>query len=111
MNDTVDHDRVQHTSAPDESLHELEKCLVERDEWKDKYFHISADFENYKRRLEKEQRLWSENSHKRILYDLLFIIDDFDRAIAALDYPNQENSDALRGISLIRESFFKLLQK
>ncbi len=91
----------------------LQVCQKERDEWKDRALRATADFVNYKKRVEKEQALWSMRAQEAILTDLLDTIDDFDRAI--VEHEKKERTpelDAwLAGFELIRNKFTKLLSK
>ncbi len=92
---------------------QLQVCKKERDEWKDRTLRATADFVNYKKRVEKEQALWSRRAQAAILTDLLDTVDDFDRAIA--EHEKKERTpelDAwLAGFELIRNKFTKLLSK
>ena len=56
-------------------------CEAELNELKDKFVRISADFENYRKRIEKEKNFWDEDAQAEVFKDLLIIVDDFDRAI------------------------------
>ncbi len=91
----------------------LNVCQKERDEWKDRTLRATADFVNYKKRVEREQALWSMRAQEAILTDLLDTIDDFDRAIT--EHEKKERTpelDAwLAGFELIRNKFTKLLSK
>ena len=85
--------------------------LCEQDEnaaevslWKDQCKRISAEFENFKKRSERDQLRWAELSKEKILKELLSIVDDFDRAV------KQEKSNN-SGMQLMQQSFLKFLQK
>lgn len=71
-------------------------------EIKDKFVRVSADFENYKRRMQKEQTQWFDLGQTKVLTALLNIVDDFDRACAS--------GSADEGIHLIYKSLQKLLE-
>lgn len=64
-------------------LHEkaLKKCEAEMIEWQDKFFRTSADFHNYKKRIEKEQSVFNNMLKANLLLDILAIVDNFDRAL------------------------------
>jgi molecular chaperone GrpE len=81
-------------------------------ELKDKFIRISADFENYKKRIENEKKSWIEVSQAEVLKDLLNIVDDFDRAIDAHKKKiSSKNDTFLEGLELINKSFHKILEK
>lgn len=80
---------------------------------KDSYVRLNADFENYKRRVAKDQVTWVAAGQAHLLNDLLQIVDDFDRALAEYEKEgHSENLDSwLQGFELIRKSLYKFLEK
>lgn len=73
-------------SADDSELsQQLDACKSSLQEWQEKYMRLSADLENFKRRMEKEQQLWREMAQADLLIPLLGIVDNFDRAMEHKD--------------------------
>lgn len=107
-NQTVD-EKV--TSDNKEVYAQLEECRVQQQEWKERFVRISADFENYKRRIAREQTSWFESGQQKLLADILPIVDDFDRAVQQLkESGNQEQAKAwLDGFVMIRSALQKYL--
>jgi molecular chaperone GrpE len=91
---------------------QLDACKVESNEWKNKFMLVSADMQNYKRRIEKEQSMWTRRAQEDVLVKLLAIVDDFDRALA--EHEKQEKTpelDAwLKGFEMIGEGLYKFLK-
>lgn len=85
---------------------QLNECLVQKDEWKDRCLRTAADFENYKKRAEKERSAWITSAQTSILSDLLNIVDDFDRAFA-----QAKEDQSIAGFALIHKEFHKFLDK
>lgn len=83
---------------------EADKSQAEISLWKDQCKRISAEFENFKKRSERDQLRWVELSKEKMLKDLLSIVDDFDRAL------KQEKSEST-GLQLMYNSFLKFLNK
>jgi len=48
---------------------------------KDQYLRLMADFQNYKRRVEKEREETRAYANEKIVTDLLTVLDNFDRAM------------------------------
>lgn len=86
--------------------HRLNECLLEKDEWKNRCLLTAADFENFKRRTEKERLIWIPNAQASILTDVISLVDDFERAFA-----NKDQSNSIEGFQMIYKSFQKLLDK
>ncbi len=91
-----------------ETTTELEKCQQDAAMWKDQASRIFADFENYKKRMERDQASWMQTAQTSILKDLLSVIDNFDRALLA---KNDESVDVYAGIEMIYKSVVQLLNK
>jgi molecular chaperone GrpE len=83
----------------------LNQCLLEKDEWKDRCLLTAADFENFKRRSEKERISWITNTQATILADVIGLVDDFERAFA------QPADTSREGFELIYKSLQKILNK
>jgi molecular chaperone GrpE len=101
----------QHDSQPTEGQvdsknpkSEVEMCLTELSIWKDQCKRVSADFENFKKRTEKEQARWADIAKESVLFDLLSFIDSFDMALA------QPQIDKV-GIEMMYQSLMKILTK
>lgn len=76
---------------------------------KERFARLTSDFENYKRRTEKEKVSWMHSAQSVVFADLLSIIDDFERAIAA-HKTSPERNDAT-GFELIYKALQKTLEK
>lgn len=104
-------DSVSGTSHLDEPVgeeSETEKLQAERDDFKDKYLRIVAEFDNYKRRNAKERIELMQTAGKEIITELLDVLDDCDRAQQTLEKSSQANSPEFEGVLLV---FNKLRNK
>lgn len=63
---------------------QLAECQTQVNEWKDRALRTTADYENFKKRSEKERLMWISNAQSSVLLDLISIVDDFDRAFASV---------------------------
>ena len=81
----------------------------ERDELQDRLLRTAAEFDNYRKRTDRERRELSDAVAADLLRDLLPVIDDLDRAIAA----GAESADAtLRsGVELIQRQLLEVLKR
>jgi molecular chaperone GrpE len=80
------------------------------DDSETKYLRLAADFQNYKRRTEKERFERYTDGKKDFAEDLLPVIDNFERAIAQ---DITENADAkfVEGLELIYQQLLGVLEK
>src|SRR6266850_729649 len=81
----------------------------ERDDFKDRWVRKSAEFENYRRRIERERREQADQAVADLLESLLLVVDDFDRALTVEAGPE---ADAYRtGVELIHAKLLDMLKK
>ena len=79
-------------------------------ELEDKNLRMMAEFDNYRRRTNKEKLELMATAGERIFKEMLPLVDDFERAIAVMDKTN--DIDAVReGIKLIQQKFLSFLDK
>ncbi len=95
-----------------ESCEELEAKLKECE---DRYLRVHADFENAKKRLEKEKIQAIEYSLEKFAQDLLPALDSLDMALAAVSKDGLNAEEAVeelkKGIELTIEQFIKAFNK
>jgi molecular chaperone GrpE len=106
---------AQPVSDVDEAVVAAQK---ERDAYKEQFLRAVADFDNYRKRIERERRELSEYAAADVLRDLLPIIDNFERALqASASAPgapvdrSTESEAFYRGIELIHKQMLDLLRK
>ena len=81
----------------------------ERDEYYDRWVRKTAEFENYRKRIERERREQSDQTVLDLLREVLLVVDDFDRALVV---ESGEVSPAYRkGVELIHAKLQDLLRK
>ena len=72
-----------------------------------KYLRLMADFQNFKRRTEKEKSDIYAFANEKIVSELLNVIDNFERALAL----GQEGDSFVEGMSLIFKQLQGVLEK
>lgn len=93
--------------SDDNPLASLEK---QRDELKDKYLRLFAEFDNYKKRTIKERIDYMKTAAQDTIVALLPVLDDFERAKKNAD---DENSTEVfsEGVNLVYQKLFSILQQ
>jgi molecular chaperone GrpE len=87
----------------------LDALRREKDTLQDRLLRTAAEFDNYRKRVERERRELSEYAGADILTDLLPIIDDLERALQASAGSDAESYR--RGVELIHKQMTDLLRK
>ena len=110
--ETEDAAEAENNAASDDKNAEGEEkdaeAKSEEDEaWQSKYMRLMADFQNFKRRTEKEKTDLYSYANEKIVSDLLVVIDNFERALSV------ETADEkfLEGMQMIHKQFFDVLVK
>jgi molecular chaperone GrpE len=81
----------------------------ERDDLYDRLLRKTAEFDNFRKRVERDRKDMIEWAAADVLTDLLSIADDFDRALAAEAPPEAQGYKA--GLELIQRQLADLLKK
>ncbi|MBO7624002.1 MAG: nucleotide exchange factor GrpE [Bacteroidales bacterium] len=96
-----------------EALHqENEKLAQEKAEIHDKYIRLYSEFDNYRRRTQKEKLDIIKNASERIIVGLLPVLDDMERALKFEAAEQEGPSDSEKeGISLIYQKMMNYLKQ
>ncbi len=88
-------------------LSQKEKELAEAT---DKLLRLHADFDNFRKRMGKEKEEWYRYASQEIVEKLLPMIDNFDRALAAIEQGNPEVRNVFSGVVMIHRQLVDILQ-
>ncbi len=79
-------------------------------EAKDRYLRLYAEFENYKKRAQRDQVDYTKFAAEKVIKELLPVVDNLERAVA---HARNAKADAsiVDGLSLIVRQFLDALQK
>lgn len=109
-------EQVQSAEEETSEVDALEAAQEEAAEYKDKYLRAHADFENAKKRLEKDKMNAVSYANESFAKDILAVIDSFENALASIDGASEENSSEIlnqmkEGVNLTYEQLKKILEK
>ena len=91
---------------------DLTACQSELASVKEQLVRLGADFQNYKKRIERDKSEWYQSAQTQLLLDLLPVIDDFDRAMQSKNGEvSPEVSQWLTGFELIYKAFSEFLKQ
>lgn len=93
--------------TPEEKIAELEAKVADLEDAK---LRQIAEFDNYRRRTNKEKLELMETAGENIFKEMLPLIDDFERAVDAMDKSDDINA-VREGIRLIQQKFLTFLDK
>jgi molecular chaperone GrpE len=91
---------------------DLSQLAGERDELVDTLRRVQADFENYRKRVLREQTALVERATERLVEELLPVLDSFDGALVSLAAGDAAEADKVRsGVLGIRSQLVSVLEK
>jgi molecular chaperone GrpE len=88
---------------------EASQVKAERDDLYDRLLRKTAEFDNFRKRVERDRKDMIDWAAADVIGDLLTIVDDFDRAMAAPAPPEAQAYKA--GLELIQRQLAELLKK
>lgn len=101
---------VAEESSPAEPTVETESIPSPEEVLNDRILRLQADFDNYRKRIDRERKDWAVFANEKLLQDLLPALDTFDLGLA-----NGEKGGApdalLEGLRLVRSQFESALAK
>lgn len=90
--------------------HQIEELGLKLVELNDKYLRLSAEFDNYRKRTLKEKMDLTKNAGEQLLFKLLPVVDNFERALASMEKTTDVNALS-EGVRLIYQSFKDFLSQ
>jgi len=98
-------------AAPDEAADaaQLEVLKTERDNLQDRLLRTAAEFDNYRKRVDRERREQSESAAAGLLVEILPVVDNLERALQAPSGPEAAGYRA--GVELILRQLVDMLRK
>jgi molecular chaperone GrpE len=82
----------------------------QRDEYYDLLLRKSAEFDNYRKRIDRDRQAQSENAAASLVEELLPLMDDLERALNA-DAGAEGGEAYRRGVELIQQQLGEILRK
>jgi molecular chaperone GrpE len=98
-------EEILEQDAFEEKIAAVEKTL---EETRDQLLRRTAEMENMRRRHQAEREQLTFEANKRLIIDLLDVVDDIERT---LEHATQEKDPIAQGIELVYKNFLKKLER
>ncbi|SIS36793.1 nucleotide exchange factor GrpE [Salimicrobium flavidum] len=89
---------------------ELEKVTQERDEIQERLLRLQADFENFRRRTQKEKETDRKYRSQSLTEELIPVLDNFERALQT-EVKEEANQGFVEGIKMVYNQLWSALEK
>lgn len=95
-------------------LQEMETRLESKEqeckEVYDRFFRVSAEFENYKKRSAREMSEFRKFSNETLIKKMLPVVDDLERAINSMSSNECANSSLIKGVDIIFKEILRIFE-
>lgn len=109
--DVIDEETVSEPSteeaAADPRIAELQK---QADDNQQRLLRVQADYDNFRRRTQKEKEELAQYASMKLVTELLPVIDNFERAISAAK-DSEDKDSFIKGVDMIFRQFDQVLQQ
>jgi len=96
--------------APKDTIEERLAALeAEKDEYLNDLKRVAAEFENYRKRVTRDQERLVARAHERLVKELLPVLDDLERALAAAE--EHEEAKLEEGVRLVHRELKAALDR
>ena len=92
-----------------EAVDELTGVARERDEYLDALQRLKAEFDNYRKRVAREEAVLASRASERLVKELVPVLDDLERALEAAS--QHEEAKLEEGVALVHRSLADLLAR
>ncbi|MBH4489360.1 nucleotide exchange factor GrpE [Staphylococcus aureus] len=106
IEETSDENVIEEIDPKDQKINELQQLADENEE---KYLRLYAEFENYKRRIQKENDINKTYQAQRVLTDILPAIDNIERALQ-IEGDDETFKSLQKGVQMVHESLINALK-
>lgn len=107
-NDSSNEESSEET-AVDPKDEEIQQLQLKANENEEKYLRLYAEFENYKRRIQKENETNKTYQPQRVLTDILPTIDNIERALQ-IEGDDESFKSLQKGVQMVHESLLRALK-
>jgi molecular chaperone GrpE len=109
-NDVVTQDETEAAEVVDDDLRaQVAAAEAKVDEHLDDLRRLAAEFDNYRKRVARDQELTAVRATERLVKELLPVVDDLERALEAAE--QHEEAKLEEGVRLVHRSLADLLRR
>jgi molecular chaperone GrpE len=89
---------------------DVDEVQRQRDEYYERLLRKTAEFDNYRKRVDRDRQATSESLTAEVMRDLLPLVDDLERALKA-EAGSEGAEGYRRGVELIQRQLLEILRK
>lgn len=90
---------------------EYQKLVEEAAQYKDKYVRLYAEFENARKRMERDRLEFTKYANEGIITEFLNILDNLERSVEAAQAKHEDYTAFLKGVEMVMAQVHEMLKK
>lgn len=90
---------------------ECRKLAEEAAKYKDQYIRIYAEFENARKRMERERQEFIKYANEGLITEFLSILDNLERSVEAAQAKHEDYEAFLKGVEMIMAQIHEMLKR
>ena len=98
-------------AGPDAGNSALEALTAERDELKDRLLRKQAEFENFRKRIDRERSEFTKFASAELMREVLNVLDSFELALREASPEREDSADVQQGLELIHKQLLDSLKR
>jgi len=92
-------------------IKELDDSKSKLQDYSDRYLRLQAEFDNAKKRMQRQQQEFIKYANEEIILESLGILDDLERSVEAREAKHEDPEAFLKGIEMILSHLYEMLKK
>lgn len=106
-----EHNGVKAQTFSPEECQRLKDEAAKAQEYWQRLLRVQADFENMRKRLEKEKQEFVKFANEAIIVELLTVLDDLERVVVSAQAGSQDLASFLKGVEMILAHLYEMLKR
>ena len=108
--DSKENQSLDTVTLKESEYNELRDAVEKTKDIQDKLLRSQADFENMRKRLEREKQDFLKYANEGIILELLNVLDDLERVINLAEDKHEDLNAFLKGVEMILAHLYELLK-
>ncbi len=104
-------DEVSEQEAVKDKDVECQKLAEEAAKYKDQYIRLYAEFENARKRMERERQEFIKYANEGLIAEFLSILDNLERSVEAAQAKHEDYEAFLKGVEMIMAQIHEMLKQ
>lgn len=104
-------DEEKQVSLKESEFLKLKEEAAKAGEYWDRILRLQADFDNTRKRLEREKQEFVRFANEEIIIELLNILDDLERTVELAENSAQDLTTFLKGVEMIMAHLYEMLKE